>query len=155
MKIRFIFIGRTKSAYLAEGVRDYLKRIRKYAPAEIIVVKGAKARDDRVDEVRSEDARRLVAAVKDEELLVHLDPDGREMTSLELADWFKKQMDRGVKTISFGLGGPLGLDETAAVRADLRLCLSRLTLTHEMTRLVLLEQVYRALRLIAGHPYHK
>jgi len=155
VKIRFILVGRTKSPYLAEGVRDYLKRIRNYAPAEITVVKGAKVRDDRADPIRSEDARRLLAAVKDEEIFVHLDPDGREMTSLELAHWLKNQMDHGVKTVAFGLGGPLGLDQAAAVRADLRLCLSRMTLTHEMTRLVLLEQVYRALRVIAGHPYHK
>jgi len=132
-----------------------LKRIRNYAPAEITVVKGAKARDDRAEEVRSEDARRLLAAVKDEETFVNLDPDGLEMTSLELAHWLKTRMAQGVKTVAFGLGGPLGLDQTAAARADLRLCLSRMTLTHEMTRLVLLEQVYRALRIIAGHPYHK
>ena len=64
-------------------------------------------------------------------------------------------MEDGTKQVAFGLGGPLGLDETAARRADLRLCLSRLTLTHEMSRLVLLEQIYRALRLNSGHPYHK
>ncbi|MBW2086906.1 MAG: 23S rRNA (pseudouridine(1915)-N(3))-methyltransferase RlmH, partial [Deltaproteobacteria bacterium] len=86
---------------------------------------------------------------------VLLDPDGQAMTSLELAEWLKRQMDRGVKTVAFGLGGPLGLDRMAKGKADLCLSLSRLTLTHEMSRLVLLEQVYRALRLTAGHPYHK
>ena len=77
------------------------------------------------------------------------------MTSRRLATWLKERQDQGAKAIAFGLGGPLGLTDDAAKRADLRLCLSRMTLTHEMCRLVLLEQIYRCLRMNAGHPYHK
>ncbi len=155
MRFRFLFIGRTKSPYLEEGVRDFLKRIKPYVPCEEVVIKGVKARDDRVDEVRAEETGRLLAAVKPDELFVHLDPEGKELTSLGLAKWLKKQTDGGAKGMAFGLGGPLGLDDQAAKRADLRLCLSKMTLTHEMCRLLLLEQIYRALRINAGHPYHK
>ncbi|MEW5722669.1 MAG: 23S rRNA (pseudouridine(1915)-N(3))-methyltransferase RlmH [Thermodesulfobacteriota bacterium] len=155
MRLKFLFVGRTRESYLAEGVRDFLARINPYVPAEEVVVRGARVREDRADEVRAEDTRRLLTAVRPEDVFVLLDPDGRELTSPGLAAWLKEQMDRGAKTVCFGLGGPLGLDPAAARRADLRLCLSRLTLTHEMSRLVLLEQVYRAMRLIAGHPYHK
>ena len=155
MRLRFIYIGRTKSPYLEAGIKDFLKRIRNYFPAEEVALKGVKARDDRAAEVRSEDTGRLLSALKPDEVFIHLDPNGREMTSEELAVWLQEQMAAGAKTLSFGLGGPLGLDEAAAKRANLRLCLSRLTLTHEMSRLILLEQIYRALRLNAGHPYHK
>lgn len=155
MRLKFYFIGRTREKYLAEGVSDYLKRINRYVPAEEVIVKGVKARDDQAAAVRAEDTKRLLAQIKSEDLFVHLDPEGREFTSSELAAWLKKQADTGTKTISFGLGGPLGLDDAAARRADLRLCLSRLTLTHEMSRLILLEQIYRTLRIRAGHPYHK
>lgn len=155
MRLRFIFIGPTRSPYLAQGVGDYLKRIQAYLPAGETVIKGVKVRDNQAARVRAEDTRRLLASIKPGEVFVHLDPRGRELTSRELAGWLKKQMDQGVKTVSFGLGGPLGLDDSAVKRADLRLCLSRLTLTHEMSRLVLLEQIYRTLRLNAGHPYHK
>jgi len=150
-----LFVGRTRSSYLAEGVKDYLGRLRAYLPAEEVIVRGAKARDDRAAEVRAQDTARLLGRLAPGEAFVHLDPEGREMTSLELADWLRGRMEDGTKQAAFGLGGPLGLDEGAARRADLRLCLSRLTLTHEMSRLVLLEQVYRALRLNSGHPYHK
>ncbi|MFH1136868.1 MAG: 23S rRNA (pseudouridine(1915)-N(3))-methyltransferase RlmH [Pseudomonadota bacterium] len=155
MRLRFLFVGRTKSSYLAAGVDDYFKRIKPYAQVEEVIIRGGKADDSKVDAVRAEDSKRLLAAVKADDIFVHLDPDGRELTSLELAGWLKDQWERGAGAAAFGLGGPLGLDEQAAARADLRLCLSRLTLTHEMSRLVLLEQIYRAFRINAGHPYHK
>ena len=155
MRLKFIFLGKTRSTYLAEGIKDFFKRIKPYVQAEEVVTRAVKVREDRAEAVQAEDTRRLLALVKPDELFVHLDPGGREMTSTQLAAWLKNQMDSGVGTICFGLGGPLGLDKTAAGRADLRLCLSRLTLTHEMSRLLLLEQIYRALRVNAGHPYHK
>lgn len=155
MRLRFLFVGKTKSAYLAAGVQDYLHRIQPYVPSEEVVIKGVRARDERASEARGEETRRLLAALRPDELFVHLDPDGREFSSLGLARWLKNQMDGGAKAVAFGLGGPQGLDDTAAQRANLRLSLSKMTLTHEMCRLVLLEQVYRALRINAGHPYHK
>ena len=155
MRLKFIFIGRTRSPYLAEGIQDYLRRINGYFPAEEITIKGVKALDERAVEVRAGDAGRLLGAVRPQDVFVHLDPRGRDLDSEQLAAWFKQQIEQRVKAVSFGLGGPLGLDETVVQRADLRLKLSSLTLTHEMSRLVLLEQIYRTLRLNAGHPYHK
>ncbi len=155
MRFKFIFIGRTRSSYLAEGIKDYLKRINGYFPAEEITIKGVKVHDEKADEVRAEDAKRLLGVVRPDEVFVHLDPQGRDMDSEQLAAWIKGQIEQRSKVISFGLGGPLGLDRTVAKRANLRLKLSSLTLTHEMSRLVLLEQIYRTLRLNAGHPYHK
>jgi 23S rRNA (pseudouridine1915-N3)-methyltransferase len=155
MRFRLVFIGQTKSPYLAAGLDDFIKRINPYVPVETRALKGAKIREDRSAEVRLQDTQRLLAAIKPTEVFVHLDPEGLEMTSGEFAFWLKDRMEEGVKSIVFGLGGPLGLDRTAAQRADLRLCLSRMTLTHEMSRLVLAEQIYRAMRVNTGHPYHK
>lgn len=155
MKFRFLVVGATRDKRLDGAIKQYLTRINAYVKAEEVVLKGAKARDDQADQVRSADARRLVAAVRPEEAFVHLDPNGRAMTSEDLAAWLRARMNQGSKAAAFGLGGPLGLGDEAADRADLRLCLSNLTLTHEMSRLVLVEQVYRCLRIIAGHPYHK
>ena len=155
MKFRFLFLGRTQSKYLAAGVADYLKRIRAYRPAEEVILKETKARDDQAAAVRSRDTARLLESVAPTDVFVVLDPGGRMMTSPELAEWLQERMDMGVKSIVFGLGGPQGLTNEALDRADLKLSLSRLTLTHEMSRLVLVEQIYRALRINAGHPYHK
>lgn len=155
VKLKFLFLGKTKERYLADGIADFLKRIKPYVQVEEVELKGTRVREERAAEVIAEDTKRLLAAVKPDEFFVHLDPGGKEFTSEELADWLKQQMESGVKTISFGMGGPLGLDDSAAKRANLRLCMSRFTLTHEMCRLLLLEQIYRALRIGAGHPYHK
>lgn len=155
MRLKFIFLGRTKEKYLATGIRDYLSRIEPYMPVEEILIKATKAADSQAATIRVDDTRKVLAAVRTDDVFVLLDPGGRELTSPELARWIKDKQEHGLKTIAFGLGGPQGLDESAAHRADLKLCLSRLTLTHEMSRLVLAEQVYRAVRIIAGHPYHK
>ena len=155
MKFRFLFLGRTREKYLAEGIKDFLGRIRAYVPAEQVVLKAVKATDSLADAVRAEDTRRLLEAIKPTDTFVHLDPGGKEMTSERLAGWLQGRTNQGDKAIVFGLGGPLGLTDDAAKRADLRLCLSKLTLTHEMSRLLLLEQIYRCLRMNAGHPYHK
>ncbi|MBW2091457.1 MAG: 23S rRNA (pseudouridine(1915)-N(3))-methyltransferase RlmH [Deltaproteobacteria bacterium] len=156
MRLKFLFIGRTRQPYLAEGISDYLNRIKQYLPVEQVVLKETKVRNAKeAPRIRAQDTTFLLTGLKPEDVFVLLDPNGRAMTSLELADWLKGQMNRGVKTIAFGLGGPLGLDRTANDKADLCLSLSRMTLTHEMSRLVLLEQIFRALRINAGHPYHK
>ena len=156
MRLKFLFIGRTRQPYLAEGVSDYLKRIKLYLPVEEVILKETKIKDNKdASRIRAEDTARLLASLKPEDVFVLLDPKGRTMTSLEFADWLKKEMDRGVKTIVFGLGGPLGLDRIILDQAELSLSLSRMTLTHEMSRLILVEQIFRALRINAGHPYHK
>ncbi|MEW6262860.1 MAG: 23S rRNA (pseudouridine(1915)-N(3))-methyltransferase RlmH [Thermodesulfobacteriota bacterium] len=155
MRLKFVFVGRTKSRYLAQGVSDYLTRLKAYLPVEEVIVKDVRGRDEAAREVRAEETQRLLATLKPDDFFVLLDSSGREMTSLELATWLKETWDRGVKSLVFGLGGPQGLDERAIRRADLKLSLSRLTLTHEMCRLVLLEQIYRGLRLATGRPYHK
>ncbi|MBW2623837.1 MAG: 23S rRNA (pseudouridine(1915)-N(3))-methyltransferase RlmH, partial [Deltaproteobacteria bacterium] len=133
-----------------------LGRIQHYLPAEEIILKEKKIKSEKdSSRIIANDSARLLARVKQEDNLVLLDPDGKLMSSLEIAGWLKNRMNSGVKSIVFGLGGPLGLDQTVRKRADLRLSLSPMTFTHEMARLIILEQIYRALRLNAGHPYHR
>ena len=154
--MKFVFIGRTRKPYLAQGLSELLGRINHFLPAEEIVIKEKKANSGKDEvKIKAGDTTRLLARVKPEDTLVILAPGGRSMTSIDLADWIKDQMDRGVKAIAFGLGGPLGLDTAAEKGADLLLSLSPMTFTHEMARLILLEQVYRALSINFGHPYHK
>ncbi len=156
MRLKFVFIGRTRKPYLAQGLSELLGRINHFLPAEEIVIKEKKANSGKDEvKIKAGDTTRLLARVKPEDTLVILAPGGRSMTSIDLADWIKDQMDRGVKAIAFGLGGPLGLDTAAEKGADLLLSLSPMTFTHEMARLILLEQVYRALSINFGHPYHK
>jgi 23S rRNA (pseudouridine1915-N3)-methyltransferase len=155
MRFRFLFLGKTRVEYLDRGFKDYLGRIQAYYPAEEVVLKAARVTDGQEEAIRDEDTRRLLAAIRPDEAFIHLDPRGRPLTSEDLAHWMKGRIEGGSKGIAIGLGGPVGLSDAAGRRADLRLQLSTLTLPHELCRLIVAEQIYRGLRILAGHPYHR
>ncbi|MDR3090007.1 MAG: 23S rRNA (pseudouridine(1915)-N(3))-methyltransferase RlmH [Desulfobulbaceae bacterium] len=155
MKHELLFLGREKEGFLAEGVREYAARLRHYAAVEITVLK--EKRKSSLDEAAlvTQETDRLLAAVRPGALLVALDGHGESLTSFGLADLLSRWEHQGVKLVNYLIGGPLGLSEHALARADVRLSLSRLTFTHDMARLILLEQLYRAYTIKAGEKYHK
>ncbi|MEN8140265.1 MAG: 23S rRNA (pseudouridine(1915)-N(3))-methyltransferase RlmH [Thermodesulfobacteriota bacterium] len=148
MFIEVIAPGRIKEGYIQAGADDYLKRLRRYNRAEVLEVK-VKARASAVDE-----GNQLLARVG-APLLVALDPAGRGMSSEGLASRIQGWMNGGVKGVSFLIGGPTGHSPAVRQRADLLLSLSPMTFTHDMARLLLLEQLYRAFAIINGSQYHK
>ena len=155
MKFVLLFLGKTREGYLDQGISDFADRLRRYVPIEIKVLKGKHAKNDSGRVIMSREAGQLLAYSKSSSLTVALDPKGREYDSKELATVLEGWENRGLQTISFLIGGYLGLDKTVLDHADLTWSLSRLTFTHEMTRFILLEQLYRACSIKAGHNYHK
>ena len=156
LKLRVIVVDRTRSPFLKEGEAFYLDRINHYAPIEWIEVKPAKIKKGRSEEeiIRFEGeaiARKLIAR----DYLVALDRGGHQLDSKELAFWLESFYRDHSGRISFVIGGPLGLSRDLMKKAQKVLSLSRLTLTHEMSRLFLLEQIYRAFTIIKGEKYHK
>lgn len=154
MKLQLLFLGKTKENYLEQGIRDYAERLRRYLPMEIKVLK-EQARHDPDQVIMAREAEQLLSQAAAASLSVALDPAGREFTSEELAAALDSWECRGLHTICFLIGGHLGLDERVRRLAGLVWSLSRLTFTHEMTRFILLEQLYRACSIRAGHNYHK
>ena len=155
MRIKLIFIGKTKEAYIREGISSYISKIKPYHPIEIIHIKESKTSRPPAEARNIKlDTQKVLDTVGPSDILALLDPDGKPMKSTQFAAWIKSQAETGAKNLVFGLGGPFGLDKSALDRANLKLSLSRMTLTHEMSRLVLLEQIFRASRINAGHPYH-
>lgn len=156
MKIRLIWPGRTREAYLAAGISDYTKRISRFLPVEVTEVKAARLAGggDETAQVQAE-GERLLKAAKDCDYLAILDERGRAMTSPELARFLSEREGSGCKALAFVIGGASGLGPSLPGQAKLVLSLSRMTLTHEMARLILSEQIYRALTIRAGLPYHK
>ncbi len=155
MKFVLLFLGKTREGYLDRGISDYADRLRRYVPIEIKVLKGKHAKNDSDRVIMSREAEQLLASAKSSSLTVALDLAGKEHDSKELATVLEGWENRGLQTISFLIGGYLGLDKTVLDHADLTWSLSRLTFTHEMTRFILLEQLYRACSIKAGHNYHK
>ncbi len=155
MKFVLLFLGKTREGYLDRGISDYADRLRRYVPLEIKVLKGKYAKNDSDQVIMSREAEQLLTYSKSSSLTVALDPAGKEHDSKELATVLEGWENRGLQTITFLIGGYLGLDKTVLNHADLTWSLSRLTFTHEMTRFILLEQLYRACSIKAGHNYHK
>ena len=155
MRLELLFLGKTKEKYLATGIDDYAKRLSRYLKVEIKTLKAGKAKKGETEKFLIEEESNTLLANVQGSYLVCLDRTGAQMDSLELAAQFERWEMQGLKKISFVIGGPLGLSETILKKANLILSISQMTFTHEMARLFLLEQLYRACTIKAGEKYHK
>ncbi len=154
MKITFVAVGSVKKKTVADAAADYLKRIRRYAPVEVSEVRdeGASPKVPREDVLRKE-GQRIIAALADSSYTVVLADTGSQMTSREFSKSIAGLMNQGRKNVSFVVGGAYGLHKDVYDRADLVLSLSAMTLPHDLARLMLYEQVYRAFTIMRGEPY--
>jgi len=154
VKFIFLFLGKTKERYLDAAVSDFAGRLGRYVDVEIVVLKERYSRNDPEEVIRRIGGEILLAACKGSGFKVALDLSGTHFDSPGLAAVLSRWRERGLRTVYFMIGGHLGLPDTVVRRADLVWCLSRLTFTHEMSRLILVEQLYRAASINAGSPYH-
>ncbi len=153
MRLRVVWTGKTREAHLRALIEEYLKRLSHFAKCEVSEFRetaGAQ-RSGGIDK----DSQRILDGLRDGAINVLLDPKGDEWTSAQLAKQIEKWQNNGTKELTFIVGGPNGVSVELAARASKRWSLSRLTLTHEMARVVLLEQLYRAYTIIHGLPYQK
>ena len=150
MKLRFIWVGKTKNKNWKALQEEYLQRLSYFVKYEIVEVKESGAHEG--PDIEGE---RILAALNQKTFAVLLDVTGEAVSSTGLADMIEKWQDRAVKEVSFIIGGADGVSRRVAEKADISLSLSFLTFTHEMARVVLLEQVYRAYTIIKGFPYQK
>ena len=155
MRVEILFLGKTRESYLAAGIKDYLKRLSHYLKVDIKTIREDRIKKGVPDKVIIEKQSKNLLQYVQDAYLVCLDRTGRQLESPELAAQLEKWEMRGLKKISFVIGGPLGLSEEILQKADLVLSFSRMTFTHEMARLLLLEQLYRACTIKAGEKYHK
>lgn len=155
MRLELLFLGKTKEAYLAAGIEDYSKRLSHYLRLEIKTVKEGKINKGEPENFLIEKESEKLLQSTQGSYLVCLDRTGTQIDSLALASQLERWEIQGVKKISFVIGGPLGLSPAILKKADLVLSLSPMTFTHEITRLLLLEQLYRACTIKAGEKYHK
>jgi 23S rRNA (pseudouridine1915-N3)-methyltransferase len=154
VKITFVCVGSVKKSSIGEASADYLKRIKRYAPVEIIEVKdeGASPKVPREDVLRKE-GQRILLALGQGGYTVVLADTGSSMTSAAFSKFIEGLMNQGRKNVSFVVGGAYGLHKDVYDTADLVLSLSAMTLPHDLARLFLYEQVYRAFTIMRGEPY--
>lgn len=153
LKLHFVWIGKTKDNRCAELVVDYLDRIKRFAQLAVSELKEQSSDDER--RIIAAESVKLLNAVEKDDFVVLMDEGGRGMTSLELAEFISARQQSGTKRLAFVVGGFAGVSSEVRQRANLELSLSRMTLTHELARVILTEQIYRAFTILDGLPYHK
>ena len=150
-----MLVGATDKKYLLEGVEDYQKRLIHYLPFEIKVIADIKnSRNLSADQQKEREGKAILDLVSTGDELVLLDVEGAEFSSPGLASWIEKRMLAGTRQLIFVVGGPYGFSEAVYKRADSKMSLSRLTFPHQLVRLLFIEQLYRAMTIIKGEPYH-
>jgi len=155
MKIELLFPGKTKDSYLTHGINEYSRRLRHYTGFNLATLKVKRKKSWTEAQERREEGRVLLAATPPAAIKVVLDSTGRQVSSEGLADLISRWEQEGRKQASFLIGGPTGHSREVLDQADFLLSLSRMTFTHDMIRLFLLEQLYRAYTIKAGEKYHK
>jgi 23S rRNA (pseudouridine1915-N3)-methyltransferase len=153
MRLRLIWVGKTRNEHLRALVDDYLGRLSRFVRCEVTELRESSARTER--EGIEDEGRRIIGALREDAFLVLLDVAGSEWSSFELAGAIEKWQLNGKREVAFVIGGHNGVSKEVIGRASFRWSLSHLTLTHEMARIVLTEQLYRAYTIIHGLPYQK
>lgn len=159
MRITVVCVGKLKEKYWQAAVAEYSKRLSRYHKLEIVELADEKAPETmspaQEEEVKQKEGERILKALKDDAFVIALAIEGKMMTSEELSAFLEKKAVGGVSHIAFVIGGSLGLSPAVMARADYALSFSPMTFPHQMMRVVLLEQIYRAEKIRRKEPYHK
>lgn len=155
MHIRVFCIGKPRNPHLAAAIAEYEQRARRYWALEVRELREENARGLDAESVRAREGERITAALPAGAHLVACDPEGRQLSSEEFATWVRRERERAARDVAFVIGGAFGLGPSVRDRAETRLSFGRWTLAHEIARLVLAEQLYRAGTIVRGEPYHK
>ncbi len=159
MNISIICVGKIKESYYREALEEYIKRLSKYCKTDIIEVKdeqtkeGASEREETI--VKETEGKRILDKIPDGSYVISTAIEGRRLSSEQFASHIDSLGVKGVSRLVFIIGGSLGLSDEVKKRADMMLSFSDMTYPHQLMRVILAEQIYRAYRIIKGEPYHK
>ena len=159
MNITVISVGKLKEKYLKMGIEEYVKRLGAYAKIELIEVPDEKAPEQlslaEMELVKRKEGERILSKINDGMYVIALAIDGKMKSSEQMAADLQSLMTYGTSKVAFVIGGSLGLHDDVLKRADEKQSFGKMTLPHQLMKLVLIEQIYRSFRIIKGEPYHK
>lgn len=154
MKTNLILIGKTDNKHLQAGIEDYTNRISHYMPFTITVIPDIKnTKSLTMQQQREREGDLILKSLQSSDTVVLLDEKGKEMRSVEFASWIEKKQQTAHRLV-LCIGGPYGFSQAVYDRANEKISLSKMTFSHQMVRLILTEQIYRACTIIKGEPYH-
>ncbi len=158
MNIKIISVGKIKEKYLASGIEEYSKRLSRYAKLDFVEIKDEKAPENLslkdMENIKDIEGQRIISRISNE-YVIALAIQGKQLSSEDLAKTITEIATYKTSDISFVIGGSLGLSEEVLNRADMKLSFSKMTFPHQLMKMILLEQIYRAFRINNNEPYHK
>lgn len=155
MKITLLFIGKTDTSYIKSGIDEYFNRVKHYVPIEIIIIPDIKNSKKGLNEIQKKrEGKLIIKKFKKNDFIILLDEKGKIFTSFEFAQFIEKKMVAGVKNLVFVIGGPYGFSEEVYKKANHIISFSKMTFSHQLFRMIFVEQLYRAFTIMKGEPYH-
>lgn len=155
MKVVLLVVGKTVEKHYIAGIDDYVGRIQHYLNFSLEVIPELKNTKNLTEQIQKEkEADLIIKAIQPGDVVVLLDEHGKEFRSIELADWMKHKMNTVNKRLVFIVGGPYGFSQRIYDLAQEKISLSKMTFSHQMIRLIMVEQIYRAMTILHGGPYH-
>lgn len=159
MNIKIITVGKIKERYIQEGIKEYSKRLSRYCMLDITEIDDEKAPENLSDKemeiVKSREGERILTKVPQNSFVIALAIEGKQLSSEDLSEKMSDVMVQGTNDITFIIGGSLGLSNDVINRCDFSLSFSKMTFPHQLMRMILLEQIYRAWKIMKNEPYHK
>ena len=155
MKVEFWVIGKTSFDYLNEGNDIYLNRIKHYVPFKMEIIPDIKNRKKlSADQIKTKEGELILSKINTSDFLILMDERGKQRSSVEFSDYLQTMLQQSYKRLIFLIGGAYGFSEAVYNRGNMKMALSKMTFSHQMVRLIFLEQFYRALTIMKNEPYH-
>lgn len=159
MNVRIIGVGKIKEKYIQQGIMEFEKRLKGYCNLEIIEVKDEKSPENLSDKemeiVKQKEGERILSKIPQNSYVISLEITGKQLSSEDLSKMMEDLMVNGINDITFLIGGSLGLSKEISEKSHFKLSFSKMTFPHQLARLMLVEQIYRAFKINHGEPYHK
>lgn len=156
MKIKIIALGKIKEKFLKDGIDEFLKRLTPYASIEIIELSPIEIKDENlIEKTLEQEAEKILSLIKPQSFVITMEIKGKQFSSEEFAEKIEKLTNEGINEIVFIIGSSCGIGKSVSERANLKMSISKMTFLHQFARLLLVEQIYRAFKIIKGETYHK
>ena len=156
MKIKIIALGKIKEKFLKDGIDEFLKRLTPYCPVEITELNPIEIKDENLTEkVLDEEGDKILSLLKPQSYVITMEIAGKQLSSEEFSDKLQSLINDGISEIVFIIGSSCGISKNVSARADFKMSMSKMTFLHQFARLILVEQIYRAFKIMRGETYHK
>jgi len=156
VKIKIIALGKIKEKYLKSGIDEFLKRLTPYASVSVVELNPIEIKDENLkDKILIEEGEKILSNIKPLDFVITMEIEGKQFSSEDFAQKIKDLTNSGTQEIVFVIGSSCGIGKNVSARANLKMSMSKMTFLHEFARLILIEQIYRAFKIIKGEKYHK